>query len=299
MPTKLNNKLRRLYLYFDKLSRYPATVEQILDMLNGHGIQIGIATFERDKKTIREDLGYEIVYNASDKTYKLEKPDEHLFIQTLQFLQNHELASVIKEGLSDYKSGLQFIDFENDQQLKGIEYLEGLFEATKQHYIIKIEHRKFETSHAKSYTLRPYLLKQYQSRWYVVGETDKHKTKLFGIDRIEKLEITNTTFKPKAIDLKQKFRQLIGVSGIYLKPEYVQLTFANSQYEYLEQLPLHHSQQLVELNENQVIYDYFVVLNFELEQQILKYGGLVKVLKPKSLADKIKKELKKAHSQYK
>src|SRR5690606_40629522 len=45
--------------------------------------------------------------------------------------------------------------------------------------------------------LNPYLLKEYQNRWYLVGTikpTDEFRT--FGIDRISNLVVSETTFKP-------------------------------------------------------------------------------------------------------
>jgi predicted DNA-binding transcriptional regulator YafY len=63
-------------------------------------------------------------------------------------------------------------------------------------------------------------------------------------------------------------------------------------------LPLHSSQKFISETDKTVTYEYYLVDNFELRQHILKYGSLVKVLEPLSLANQIKKELKIAYEAY-
>ena len=136
-------------------------------------------------------------------------------------------------------------------------------------------------------------LKQYQNRWYVIGETEKgYRT--FGIDRIENITIGAEKFKPKTEEAKDKFSHVIGLNYVDHKMETIQLSFHISQKPYIVSLPLHHSQKEI----NTEIEDTFDIElrihpNFEFRQQILKYGSLVKVIEPKWLAEEIKEELKK------
>lgn len=298
MPSKLNNKLKRLYLIVKSLQSKPKTREELINMLSEHALEVAPATFERDKKTLKEDFGIELRYDNHEKTYAIDMPDEEELAMLIQFLQFQQLATSISESLSDRKSSLDFIDFENEYQLQGIEYLDRLFYATKNHQIIKFNHRKFETPHALRYTLKPYLLKQYQSRWYVIGENYKGQIKCYGIDRIEDLDICSETFEPLKNELKQDYRSCIGVSGVQQEKQLVRLKFDISQKEYLEHLPLHHSQTQVEDTETHVTYEYHIIDNFEFRQHILKYGSLVQVVSPVGLAKQIKEELVSAVGLY-
>ena len=297
MADKIYNKLSRLYFILNKLRSSEASKEELMQFLTEANMPVETATFERDKKTLKDDFGIDLHYNKTNKNYTLQELDKGQLAQAIQFLQIHQLSAALNQPRFDRNTSLDFIEFENENQLNGIEYLESLFLATKQHQIIKLKHRRFETPNAITYTLKPYLIKQYQSRWYVVGETNT-KVKTFGLDRIEELEFTGEYFKPDSKNHKDRFMNCIGVSDINGKKEHIIIAFDSSQKEYLDNLPLHHSQRIVEENEEKVIYEYFLVNNFELRQHILKYGFLAKVQAPKSLADAIKEDLKKAFKAY-
>ena len=148
------------------------------------------------------------------------------------------------------------------------------------------------------YTLKPYFLKQYQNRWYVIGETEKG-FRTFGIDRIENIIIGTKKFKPKTEEAKDKFSNVIGLNYVDHKMETIKLSFHISQKPYLVSLPLHSSQK--EFNPlKDLTFDIELRIhpNFEFRQQILKHGSLVKVLEPQWLAKEIKEEHKKAFESY-
>lgn len=295
---KINNKLKRLYILVNQLKRKPCTRKELLELFSEHSIDIEVATFERDKKTLKEDFGIALFYNRSSNTYSIEEYDQELASQIIQFLQFHQLSSSLNLSLSQSKSSLNFIDFENEYQLSGVEHLDRLFIATRNHSVIHVKHKKFDSEHAKEFVLNPYLLKQYQSRWYVIGKTQDENTIALGIDRIEYLNLLQTKFTPKTIDLKESLKSCIGISHFENKRDLIEIAFNISQKGYLENLPLHHSQKLIRKDHNTVVYQYYLVINFELRQHILKYGALAQVIKPAILAKQIKSELKKAFSAY-
>lgn len=297
MPAKLNNKLKRLYILVNQIKNKPSTREELFKCLASHDIINETATFERDKKTLRDDFGIELMYEPSTKKYKFEEIESEQVAQLLQLLQFHQLSKLLQESFFENKKALAFIDFENEAQLKGIEFLDKLFLATKNQQIIEIKHQRFTATEASYYHVKPYLIKQYQSRWYVVGETH-NEIKIFGIDRIVDLTLLEEKFQRKKHDLKERFKSSIGVSQHTKKREHIQVAFHSSQKEYLAHLPLHSSQKLVSQNENEVVYEYFTLDNFELRQHILKYGSLAKVISPPYLVKEIKEELKKALKAY-
>ena len=141
-------------------------------------------------------------------------------------------------------------------------------------------------------------MKQYQNRWYVIGETEKgYRT--FGIDRIENIVTGSTKFKPKTEEAKDRFSNVIGLNYADHKIETVQLSFHPSQKPYILSLPLHRSQK--EINTcNTTTFDIELRIhpNFEFQQQLLKYGSLVKVVEPKWLATEIMEELRKGFEGY-
>lgn len=92
---------------------------------------------------------------------------------------------------------------------------------------------------------------------------------------------------------------MVGLNHSANPKENIRLSFCPSQTGYLKSLPIHHSQQIIQADENQLIIEINVQPNFELNQQILKYGPLAKVISPAWYAKEIKSLLKEAFQQYK
>jgi predicted DNA-binding transcriptional regulator YafY len=142
--------------------------------------------------------------------------------------------------------------------------------------------------------LKPYLLKEYQNRWYVVGLlVGLNEFRSFGIDRIENIEVLNETFKADhKLNPSQLFENTIGLTYSNNKLEEVILSFTPLQAKYVKSLPLHKSQEIVKETNKEVIVKLKVIPNFELKQKILMLGDQVKVIEPKWFAKDIKKVLK-------
>jgi len=79
----------------------------------------------------------------------------------------------------------------------------------------------------------------------------------------------------------------------------VVLRFHASQKNYVTSVPIHKLQQEITDNANEYTIHLNVKPNFELKQQILKYGALVEVLQPPALRQEIKQEHQKALKLYK
>lgn len=57
---------------------------------------------------------------------------------------------------------------------------------------------------------------------------------------------------------------------------------------YLRTLPLHESQQELEVNEEYVLFEYRVRVNFELYQQLLYYADQIEVVEPEFVRAKMR-----------
>lgn len=97
----------------------------------------------------------------------------------------------------------------------------------------------------------------------------------------------------------EQFSRVVGLNFKDHPIENVKLRFHISQKPYIQSLPLHRSQkELPSSNEQHFDIELVVHPNFELNQQILKYGSLVTVLEPAWLALEIKNEVRKAVENY-
>ena len=144
------------------------------------------------------------------------------------------------------------------------------------------------------------LLKEFQTRWYLVGiRDDIQKLRVFGIDRISEIETTNKTFKPKrGFNPLDMFRHTIGINSTENEPQLIELSFTKLQGNYVKALPWHYSQQILTDNEEELRIELFVNPNLEFKQRIMATGAAVKVLKPQWLADEIRDRLKASLERY-
>ena len=82
------------------------------------------------------------------------------------------------------------------------------------------------------------------------------------------------------------------------KAEEVILSFTPDQGKYIKSLPLHHSQQLLADNEQEVLIKLKLAVTLDFVMELLSHGADVKVIQPQSLIDEIKGTYRKALKQY-
>jgi len=293
--------IQRYTLIIEKIrsNKYPA-FKTIKEFLFTQGFEISTRTIQRDIDQIRFEFGIEIKYNRIKNGYFIDE-EQSINIETfLRFLEIVGTADLLAESLKDSKDRLKYITFESKGYLKGIGNLKSLLFAIKNHRRIFFSHENFETGKTKKYLLEPYLLKEYQNRWYVIGIVGNlNEFRTFGIDRIENLKISDEIFSPdKKKDPLKMFENIVGLTYSINKLEEVILSFIPLQGKYIKALPLHKSQEIIADNENELVIKLRIIPNFEFEQKILMLGDRVKVIKPEWLAGEIKNILQNAMEKY-
>ena len=292
--------IRRYTLIIEKIKSHKCpSFNELRDYLYDHGFEISSRTLQRDIEQIRIEFGIEIKYDRSGNGYSI---DEELSINLdsfLRFLEIVSTADLLTQSLKEGKDALRFIAFESEGNLYGIENLKSILFAVKNRRKISFTHYNYWTGKHKQYLINPYLLKEYQNRWYVVGKIETGQFRTFGIDRIENLEIKAEVFKSsKNEDPFRLFDNIVGLAYSDGKIEEVVLSFNPIQGKYIKSLPLHKSQQIIKDDKKALVINLKVIPNFELLQKILMLGDAVKVIKPKELVKEIKNSLKLTLSQY-
>lgn len=283
-----------------KSAKYPSS-KIIREHLARHDFEISERTFQRNIEAIRNEFGVEITYDRKQNGYFINEELSIGLDTFLNFLEIVATAELLTESLKEGKEALNYISFEAEGNLRGIEYLKSLLFAVKNHRKILFTHLNFDSGRKKNYKMKPYLLKEYQNRWYIVGLiAGIGQFMAFGIDRIENLEVLTETFVPdKKLNPLIQFENIIGISYSPNEPEEIILSFTPLQGQYIKSLPLHKSQQIIEDNELEVVISLNLKANFELIQRILMLGDRVKVLEPEWLVEEIKLNLNQALSKYK
>jgi predicted DNA-binding transcriptional regulator YafY len=292
--------IKRYILIIERIASIGFPSFQVIKAhLSDHGFEISERTLQRNIEQIRYEFGVEIKYDRTQNGYYIDKEESINYDAFIKFVEIVGTANLLTESLKEGKDAISYISFEGAGNLKGIESLKSLLFAIKNHRRILFTHENFETGKRKSYEMKPYLLKEYQSRWYIVGLIKGIEFRTFGIDRIENIEIRTETFKPdRNLNPAKLFEDIIGLNYSSDQPEEIILSFTSLQGKYIKALPLHRSQQIIKVIKKEMLVRLMLIPNFELRQKILMMGDSVKVLRPEWLIKEIKVLLKNSLNKY-
>lgn len=281
-------------------------------------------TIQQDIKIMRSgDLGYYApienangYYFYTDKNYSiknatLSKTDlENISVaaNVLGQYKGFDFFEDLSGVFGKFESRLQLqlnqhlqenIAFEKAPQVKGTEFLKPLLANINEKQVIAITYQKFGDNENKQHIIHPYLLKEYQDRWYVLGWHPQVKSiKTFALDRIENITfLPNETYIPNSFFKHDHyFNDTIGITYTGDAPEKIIMEIDADFAPYLITKPLHHSQQLLSSNAQVFTFSYYLTINQELENMLMCYANHINVVEPKtlkiSLIEKIKKALK-------
>ncbi|MBL0742041.1 WYL domain-containing protein [Chryseolinea lacunae] len=282
------------------------------------GIDKGVSkrTVQMDIQLMRSDkLGYNApIVVLEKKYYTYEDPDYSITNIPLTDQDLGKLTEVVEilrqfKGFSHFQelSGMvqrlenkidaartnqePVIDFEKNDNLKGLEHIDTLYQAIVKKNAVELCYQSFKARSANTFNFHPYYLKEYRNRWFVLGVKKKNTPILnLALDRIITIQPTALKYVPRdKFNISTFLNDVVGVS---VNPdgltEKVLLQADQETAPYILTKPIHNSQKLEETTSNGVIVSLQVQLNFELEREILGFGNRVKVLAPEKLKRRVK-----------
>ncbi len=188
------------------------------------------------------------------------------------------------------------------------------FSAIRACSVVKLHYKLFNISDVREVILSPYLLKEYNRRWYLIGSADDSgKLLTFALDRIESIEVLpGFEFRTAPEDLLERYEDIIGVS-YYEGAEIHKIIFwvSDKSAPYVDTKPLHGSQIKIKGDKEQSIREHSTVpsggslfsiecmQNYELIRELYSYGGELKVLSPQPIVDAVKQRIKSMIELYK
>ncbi|TVR36938.1 MAG: WYL domain-containing protein [Cryomorphaceae bacterium] len=299
--SSIHGTLRRYYLIIEKLKRkaYPS-LRELRDFLHEQGFEIAERTLQRDIEQLRVEFDVSVIYDRSQKGYFIEAESMSIADRLLDFAAVPYFSGMLTETLKSGAENLRYLSFERGSEHRGMEHFTPLLDAVSRNTQVQIVHTAFHRDEPKEYTVLPFMLKEYQRRWYLVGYVpERNDFRSFGIDRIETVQRTNIPFSRNDYpDPAVFFNDVIGLTYSTADVAEVELSFHPFQGNYVKALPLHASQVEVADDDKEYRIRLRVRPNFELTQVILGYGDSVKVCKPASLAKEIKERLDSARKNY-
>ena len=265
---------------------------------------------------IRKKHGRQTTYQYEDPNFsifstELSEDDILHLGQTLDILRRFdgmpeadwisELSARLNLCMNNRKEVRAAVGFESAIYNKGMEHFTPLFNAIRKKTTLELRYQSFKMQEPQTLIVHPYYLKQYNNRWFLFCCNGDH-TNLsnYPLDRILSVKLAHVPYRETRIDFDEYFSDMIGVSRKDgQQSEVVILRYPKDQYKYVATKPWHGSQKVLEENNDYVIVQLDVILNYELEQQILSFGDYVEVIAPKSLRVKIAQRLQNSLTQYK
>lgn len=212
-----------------------------------------------------------------------------------------EMSAHLQETISSTQEPV--IGFDENKELKGMEFFTPLFKAIIEKKAIKIKYHTYRSGKLVEGVIHPYYLKEYNQRWFLFALNNESKNmSTYALDRIVGLGKSYTKFIPNTnIDFSHYFDNVVGVS---VKPEAeakpIILWIDKEQLPYTLSKPLHKSQTVLEENEDgSAVIAIEVIPNFELEQLLLSFGERLEILSPTQLREKISTRINKSIEKYK
>ena len=338
MPTNKNASIRYQALdkcFRDRRHRYHRyyiddlidKCEEALYYYNGVGGVSRRQVFE-DIKFMESDTGWSIPLerkkDGKKVYYRYEDPDFSINEQPLTDEEAQQLRTVIltlsrfrglpsNEWIEDVISNLEWrfnlkgkseniIGFEQNVNLKGLNWLTPILDATSNHQPLKIVYRNYKNSEVeKTLIVHPWYVKQYNNRWFLFALDDqRYYITNLALDRIQSLEISeDTPFMPNEnINFEEYFNDVIGVT--IPKDDVVKirivLKFSKAQFPYITSKPLHQSQAII--SEDDCTLAIEVRPTYELDQLILSFGPDIEVLEPTEYREYIKRKIEENLQKY-
>lgn len=335
MPINKNAQLRyqildRCLSNFNRKYTFDDLMEEVNDRLYDlNGTQVR----ERQLRQDLENMTYR-PYNAPVKSYpqgfgkkrfyRYEDPEYSIFKSSLSEEEVSNLRSTIdmlsryrgipsnawlEEVISnlEYRFGIKsnsenLIEFDQNEQLKGLEFLSDLIDATVNHQTLTITYRTYKGKELTT-IVHPYYIKQYNNRWFLFGLEINSKYGNYitnkALDRILSFSKNDTEFIPNTeTDFKDFFKDIVGVTipEDHPIPEKVILKFDDKRFPYIVSKPIHHTQETIDASENTI--GLYVRPNKELEAQIFSFGPQVEVIEPLWLREEISKKIAESLKKY-
>ena len=256
-------------------------------------------TFLRYREYIEETFPCYIDFNQRTGKYELRR-HKNLYGED-DSLYDYLLSAYHIEGMTEL--ALKHRDkIMLSEAPTGVENVQVILEAIDKKKGVECDYYSFNKKSVKHQLLIPYFLRTWEQRWYLAAEPENHHhgISIFALERMENIVLTDEKMLPSnKITAEEYFDGSFGVNhSDEQKPEKIRIKVYEAQVEYVRALPIHESQEEVEITPEWSIFEYRLVPCFNFYQQLLWHRERLEVLEPLHVRDEIKKTIQKMLEYY-
>lgn len=212
-----------------------------------------------------------------------------------------ELTLKLRKTFGLDNTDMAAIQFDHNEYLKNVDLLGPLFQHIQRQEVLTVEYQPFSQPDPERYILHPYLLKQYNKRWFLFGQCEGYPSLTnLALDRIQHIEpVRDHTFQPCAVELDEYFEDSIGVSKPPEQPSIrISIRVYRSLWPYIDSKPIHPSQAVTAQTDDWVAIRLDIIPNYEFYAVMLGFGDQVEVLGPEEVRDELIRRVNLIKSRY-
>lgn len=181
------------------------------------------------------------------------------------------------------------------------DHLSTVLEAMKSNNMLHITFKAFTMKEPKRFLVEPYCVKMSAQRWYMLARNTEHKNlRLYSLDRIEAVEISNTRFVlPDDFNAKDYFAEFFGIVLDESVPLQTIILRADKYHQnYMRTLLLHPTQREIFACDDYADFELRLRPTYDFYMKLMSFGNMIKVLEPKNLQEEICKWLENTIEMY-
>lgn len=273
---------------------------------------------EKQKEVIKHCLRYaDSSFSIFKK--KLTNDEQHLLRELLTIVGHFDglpnLRGLQNLQLQLHVQGSKAIISLSKNPLEGSNIFGELYSSISHKSVIKLTYHTFALpDEKKTIIVSPYLLKEYNRRWFLLASAEEdNKLLTFGLERIDAVQILPTVkYNEWNSDLQERFEDIIGVTYYSDRPiEHIIFWVSDELKHYIMTKPLHESQRVYRNEKDQIFRESYptlpsgaffsidVVPNYEMYRELMSYGKELLVLEPIVIRDTILQKLAENLHEYK
>ena len=241
------------------------------------------SSFNRHRDAILDMFG--IIIDCDKKTYKYYISNKEVLCD--DSIERWLFSTLTVHGmLADSAAVKERLVLENAPA--GEQYLDIIIRAIRTDHRLHIGYKKFQAEGYEK-VVCPYALKLFHQRWYLLARTEDDQMRIYALDRITMVELTDEPFDmPQGFSPQAYFSEYFGVLTTDTPMAHVVLRAHKWMPNYLRTLPLHHSQRELASTEAYTDFSYDIRPTSDFLGELLRHGDGIEVLEPQELREKMR-----------
>lgn len=180
----------------------------------------------------------------------------------------------------------------------GEQYLDIIIRAIRTDHRLLIGYKKFQAEGYEK-VVCPYALKLFRQRWYLLALNDEGQMRIYALDRITRMQLTDATFKmPDDFSPQAYFDEYFGILTDNTPMAHVIIRAHKWMPNYLRTLPLHHSQRELSSTPGYTDFSFDIRPTSDFLGELLRHSSGIEVLEPLALREKMRQMILETLKRY-